>query len=226
MYLRVAIFLHMPLSPYDDPDTILSTDTVNDSLKKIKTVYDDMSLGRYTPASPTLFNAGHKNHQMASCFLLNQDDSLDSITQGWTRTAFISKNSGGIGKNYSNLRHSEIGNTGRSSKGVIPWLIIEKDMLKAVDQGGKRNGSGTMFLKWCHVDIWDFLQLKKKGPEDLRAHELFYCVVINDLFMKRIRENKMVSLFCPHNVGGILNTWGVEFEMNYKIAEEKGQYEK
>lgn len=115
MYLRIATYIHYP------------------DLDKIKKTYDDISLGNYTHASPTMFNCGMKRPQLASCFLMTVGDDINSIADSWRIQAIISKNSGGIGADYSHIRHSEIGQRG-VSKGIVPWLKITNEILKAVDQ--------------------------------------------------------------------------------------------
>lgn len=205
MYLRVATFLWFP------------------NIDAIKRTYDDMSLGNYSHASPTLFNAGMKRHQMSSCFLMSIEDSTKGLSKGWHDCAIISMNCGGIGCDYSGIRHSEIGHHGQS-RGILPWLRIKNEVLCAIDQGGKRKGSGTMYLADWHIDIFEFLDLRKNsGPESNRARDLFYAMWISDLFMKRVLEDGPWSLFCPNRAKGLVTSYGREFEELYqKYEKEEG----
>lgn len=207
MYLRVATYCWMP------------------NLLRIKEAYDDMSLGRYTPASPTLFNAGKFRPQLASCFLLKISDNLPAISKGWKDTAIISMNRGGLGLDYTPLRHSEIEGSGGESKGIMPWIKIQNEIIKSVDQGGMRKGSATVNLRVGHVDIEEFVEARKgDGAEHMRARDLFYCVVLDDLFMRRVKNNEMWSLFCPNKAKGLFTTWGLEYETLYIQYENKKYY--
>ena len=207
MYLRVATYVWMP------------------NLQRIKETYDDMSLGYYTSASPTLFNAGKSRPQLASCFLLTISDTTPSITKAWGDTAIISMNRGGLGLDYSQIRHSEIDGSGGESKGIMPWIKIHNEIIKTVDQGGMRKGSATLNLRVCHVDIEEFVDARKgDGAEHLRARDLFYCVVNDDLFMRRVKEDGMWSLFCPNKAKGLFKTWGLEYQQLYTQYENKKYY--
>lgn len=202
MYLRVATYLHYP------------------NLEEIKKVYDFLSTGKYSQATPTLFNAGFRKPQLSSCFLTTVCDDMDSITKAWHDQAIISTNSGGLGCDYSNIRHSEIGQHG-FSRGLIPWLKITNEILKTVDQAGKRKGSGTIYIRDFYVDIYEFVEILDEGPEDMRAKDLFIGLMISDLFMKRVRENKTWSLFCPNKAKGLTDTWGLKFEELYEKYEKE-----
>lgn len=205
MYLRVATFLHFP------------------DMRSIEETYSALSNGDYTHATPTLFNAGMKRPQLSSCFLAVVDDDMASITKAWHDQAFISMNSGGIGYDYSQIRHSEIGQHG-FSRGIVPWLKITNEVLKTVDQAGKRKGSGTIYLRDWHTDIYEFVELRDEGPEDMRAKDLFLGIMVSDLFMKRVEANSTWSLFCPNKVKGLTDKWGSEFEMAYVAAEQEGLF--
>ena len=140
------------------------------ALVEVINVYNDMCRGYYTPASPTIFNAGMIEPQMSSCFLLHIDDDLESILKrGIYYGGMISKNSGGLGFDISRIRHSEIKETGWSS-GLIPMLQLYNAMTRYVDQGGRRKGSATMFLRPHHIDMEDFIELPRKvGDRYARA---------------------------------------------------------
>ena len=206
MYLRVAIFLFMP------------------DLDMIRKYFYLLTDGYYTHASPTLFNAGVKKGSLASCFLLSLNDDLEHIFKQLSNCAMISKATGGIGLDISNIRHSQIGHNGKSS-GIVPMLQVYNNALRYVDQTGKRKGSATIFLQPWHIDIMDFLYLKRQhGKEELRARDLFYCVWMNDLFMKRVKNNEMWSLFCPKKAPLLTSTYGKEFEKHYQQYEKECVY--
>lgn len=202
MYLRVATYLHYP-----DIDAIRRT-------------YESLSQGSYSQATPTLFNSGLKKPQLSSCFLTSISDHMEGITKGWHDQAIISMNSGGIGCDYANIRHSEIGQHG-FSRGLTPWLKITNEILKTVDQGGKRKGSGTMYIREWHVDVYEFIELRDEGPEDLRAKDLFLALMVSDLFMKRVEKDEMWSLFCPNKAKGLTEVWGSKFEDLYCFYEKQ-----
>jgi len=206
MFLRVATFLGYP------------------DLGVIQEIYTDLSLGNYIHASPTLFNSGLYRPQLASCFLMGVEDDMKSITQSWANLAFISKNSGGIGLDITSLRHSEIGQNWFVNKGVIPWVKIVNAILQAIDQGGRRKGSASIYICPWHLDIEEFLDLKKAtGPENMRARDLFFALWISDLFMRRVKEDKMWTLFCPNKARGLDSKWGLDFEMTYAQYERKAE---
>jgi ribonucleoside-diphosphate reductase alpha chain len=150
---------------------------------------------------------------------------MESITQNWHDSAIISTICGGLGIDYSSLRHSEIGNHG-NSKGIIPWIRIENEILLGVDQVGRRKGSGTIFLRDCHMDIFEFTEMKDEGPRDMRARDLFYAIMVSDLFMKRVKNDESWSLFCPNKAKGLFDKWGVDFELKYSEYESKGLFSK
>lgn len=205
MYMRVAVYIHYP------------------DLVKIAQAYGNMKFGNYSHASPTMFNAGLKKPQLSSCFLQYVADDTSLIADAVKHQMIISKNSGGLGVDWSAIRHSEIGQHGFSN-GVVPWLKITDAALKAVDQGGKRKGSGTMYLRDCHVDIYEFVELQDEGPDEIRTRDLFLGLMVSDLFMTRVEANGVWSLFCPNKVPGLFDKWGIDFEMEYTIAESEGLF--
>lgn len=208
MYLRIATFLWFTMDPDDS------------TFENIQKTYKNLSDGNYTCASPTMFNTGMSRPQLASCFTLTIDDSMKSIKKSWHDTATISQHSGGIGIDFTSLRHSEIGQHGQT-RGIVPWIKIQAEILKTVDQGGKRSGSATVYLCDWHLDIEEFLDLRKgTGPDSQRARNLFYALWISDEFMRRVLEDKEWTLFCPNKVRGLDTKWGNEFEMDYKRYEE------
>ncbi len=202
----------------------------NDIPAAIET-YNLLSEKWFTHATPTLFNAGTPKPQLSSCFLLTmKDDSIDGIYDTLKQTAKISQSAGGIGLSIHNVRAkgSYIKGTGGTSNGIVPMLRNFDMTARYVDQGGgKRKGSFAIYLEPWHADIFDFLELKKNhGKEELRARDLFYAMWIPDLFMKRIENNEMWSLFCPNEAPGLADCYGDEFERLYEKYEKEGKFRK
>lgn len=202
----------------------------NDIPAAIET-YNLMSEKWFTHATPTLFNAGTPKPQLSSCFLLTmKDDSIDGIYDTLKQCAKISQSAGGIGLSIHNVRAkgSYIKGTGGTSNGIVPMLRNFDMTARYVDQGGgKRKGSFAIYLEPWHADIFDFLNLKKNhGKEELRARDLFYALWVPDLFMKRVENNEMWSLFCPNEAPGLAEVWGEEFERLYEKYESEGRYRK
>ncbi len=208
MYLRVACFLWYP------------------NLAKIRETYDSLSKGEYSHASPTMYNAGTRRPQLASCFLMSIDDSLEGLTKSWRDCAIISKNTGGLGCDYSGIRHSSVGYFGES-KGIVNWLRIKQEILRSVDQGGRRKGSGAMYIPPWHIDVEAFLELRKNtGPEEMRARDLFQALWVSDLFMERVLADEKWSLFCPNRASGLTDLWGAPFKALYERYEAENRYTK
>jgi ribonucleoside-diphosphate reductase alpha chain len=191
--------------------------------------YNLLSEKWFTHATPTLFNAGTPKPQLSSCFLLTmKDDSIDGIYDTLKQTAKISQSAGGIGLSIHNVRAkgSYIKGTGGTSNGIVPMLRNFDMTARYVDQGGgKRKGSFAIYLEPWHADIFDFLELKKNhGKEELRARDLFYAMWIPDLFMKRVENNEMWSLFCPNEAPGLAEVYGEEFEKLFEKYEAEGKF--
>ncbi|MEO0310648.1 MAG: hypothetical protein RIQ89_305 [Bacteroidota bacterium] len=214
MLMRVAVGIH-----HHDIDAAIET-------------YNLMSERWFTHATPTLFNAGTTRPQLSSCFLLQmQDDSIDGIYNTLKQCAKISQSAGGIGLSIHNVRAtgSYIRGTNGTSNGIVPMLRVFNDTARYVDQGGgKRKGSFAVYLEPWHADIFSFLDLKKNHgvKEELVARDLFYALWIPDLFMKRVEENGMWSLFCPNEAKGLAEAYGAEFETLYTNYEIEGRYRK
>jgi len=190
--------------------------------------YNLMSEKWFTHATPTLFNAGTPRPQLSSCFLLTmKDDSIDGIYDTLKNCAKISQSAGGIGLSIHNVRAkgSYIKGTGGTSNGIVPMLRNFDMTARYVDQGGgKRKGSFAIYLEPWHADIFDFLDLKKNhGKEEMRARDLFYAMWLSDLFMKRVENNEMWSLFCPNEAPGLADCYGEEFERLYEKYEKEGK---
>jgi ribonucleoside-diphosphate reductase alpha chain len=191
--------------------------------------YNLMSEKWFTHATPTLFNAGTPKPQLSSCFLLTmKDDSIDGIYDTLKQCAKISQSAGGIGLSIHNVRAkgSYIKGTGGTSNGIVPMLRNFDMTARYVDQGGgKRKGSFAVYLEPWHADIFDFLELKKNhGKEEMRARDLFYALWIPDLFMQRVENNEMWSLFCPNEAPGLAEVWGEDFERLYEKYEKEGKF--
>ncbi|MCB9170312.1 MAG: ribonucleoside-diphosphate reductase subunit alpha [Flavobacteriales bacterium] len=210
MLMRVSLGIHK-----DDLESAIAT-------------YNDLSLGWYTHATPTLFNAGTPKPQMSSCFLLQlKEDSIPGIYDTLKQCAQISQSAGGIGLSVHNLRAkgSYIKGTNGTSNGIVPMLRVFNDTARYVDQGGgKRKGSFAVYIEPWHADIADFLELKKNhGKEEMRARDLFYALWIPDLFMKRVESNGDWTLMCPNECPGLSETWGEAFETLYEKYEQEGK---
>jgi len=213
LFMRVALCIH------------------RDNLEKAYETYRHISNKDFIHATPTLFNAGTNREQLASCFLLSmKEDSVKGIYDTLKDCALISKYSGGIGLHIHNIRSngSFIKGTNGYSNGIVPMLRVFNDTARYIDQGGgKRNGSFAIYLEPWHADIEDFLELKKNhGNEHERARDLFYGLWIPDLFMKRVKENGVWSLMCPHECPGLSDCYGDEFEELYMKYESEGKYRK
>ncbi|XP_015683288.1 ribonucleoside-diphosphate reductase large subunit [Protobothrops mucrosquamatus] len=183
--------------------------------------YNLLSEKWFTHASPTLFNAGTNRPQLSSCFLLcMKDDSIEGIYDTLKHCALISKSAGGIGVAVSCIRAtgSYIAGTNGNSNGLVPMLRVYNNTARYVDQGGnKRPGAFAIYLEPWHLDIFDFLDLKKNtGKEEQRARDLFYALWIPDLFMKRVESNQDWSLMCPNECPGLDEVWGEDFERLYE----------
>ncbi|MFD1000220.1 ribonucleoside-diphosphate reductase subunit alpha [Ohtaekwangia kribbensis] len=193
--------------------------------------YNLLSEKWFTHATPTLFNAGTPKPQLSSCFLLTmKDDSIDGIYDTLKQCAKISQSAGGIGLSVHNVRAkgSYIKGTGGTSNGIVPMLRNFDMTARYVDQGGgKRKGSFAIYLEPWHADVFDFLDLKKNhGKEEMRARDLFYAMWIPDLFMQRVENNEMWSLFCPNEAPGLADVWGEDFERLYEKYEKEGKFRK
>ena len=190
--------------------------------------YGLISSFEYMPSTPTLFNSGTKRPQMSSCYLLDSpQDSLESIYDKYKDVALLSKFAGGIGLSYTRVRSqgSLIKGTNGQSNGIIPFLKTLDSSVSAVNQGGKRKGAACIYLETWHADLLDFLKLRDNtGDESMRTHNLNTANWIPDLFMKRVEEDGMWSLFDPAETPELTDLYGEEFEIKYQEAEAAGIY--
>lgn len=221
MYMRIATFLCMPSK---EQSKQIDREA---SIRMITQCYHYLSDQKYSHATPTMYNAGCIRPQMASCFVLSVQDSLWSIEDYWTYVGEISRNSGGIGLDVSNIRHSHIANAGKSD-GVPALLRPFESILNYVDQSKKRKGSAAIFLSVWHIDIEEFINLKVPvGAKDEKSEDptpnLFYSVWVQDLFMKRVENDEEWTLFCPKRCPGLTEVWGDEFEKLYLEYEAAGR---
>lgn len=190
---------------------------------RVKETYDALSVKMFTHASPTLFNAGLKNQQLSSCFLLGvEDDSIAGIYDALTKCAHISKYGGGIGMHISNVRckGSKIRGTNGESDGIVPMAKVFDATAAYVNQGGRRKGAIALYLEPHHPDVFEFLDLKRnQGEDSLRARNLFYAMWLPDLFMKRVEADGVWSLFDPAECPDLNDLYGDEFEVAYERLE-------
>ena len=174
---------------------------------------------RFCSSTPTLFNSGTLHSQLSSCYLYKVDDSIESIMiRGVAENAFLSKWAGGLGGSWTSVRGTGgyIQGTNGESQGIIPFLKLHNDQLVAVNQGGKRRGSGCAYLETWHNDIEDFLELRKNtGDERRRCHDMNTANWIPDLFMKRMADRGTWTLFRSNEVPDLHDLYGKAFEQRY-----------
>lgn len=185
--------------------------------------YELMSTFRFCPSTPTLFNAGTPHPQLSSCYLTTVDDDLGSIFKSIQDNALLSKWSGGLGNDWTRIRAlgSHIKGTNGTSQGVIPFLKVANDTAVAVNQGGKRKGAVCAYLETWHLDIEEFLELRKNtGDERRRTHDMNTANWIPDLFIKRVMADEHWTLFSPSDVPDLHNLYGRKFERRYLEYEE------
>ncbi len=190
---------------------------------KIIGIYRMYKGRRFCSSTPTLFNSGTLHSQLSSCYLYKVDDSIESIMyRGIAENAFLSKWAGGLGGSWTAVRGTGgyIKGTNGESQGVIPFLKLHNDQLIAVNQGGKRRGSGCAYLEVWHNDIEDFLQLRvNTGDERRRTHDLNTANWIPDLFMKRMESRGNWTLFRANEVADLHELYGSAFEKRYEEYE-------
>ncbi|MFZ4115660.1 MAG: ribonucleoside-diphosphate reductase subunit alpha [Chthoniobacterales bacterium] len=184
--------------------------------------YHLLSSFLFTSSTPTLFNAGTLHPQLSSCYLTTVMDDLDHIFKCVADDAKLSKWAGGLGNDWTNVRASGslIKGTNGESQGVIPFLKVANDTAVAVNQGGKRKGAMCAYLETWHLDIEDFLELRKNvGDERRRTHDMNTANWIPDLFMKRVQQNASWTLFSPSDVSDLHDLYGAAFEARYEAYE-------
>jgi len=186
--------------------------------------YDVLSSFDFMASTPTLFNSGTRHSQLSSCYLTSVGDDLVSIYDGLKDNALLSKYAGGLGNDWTNVRAlgSHIKGTNGKSQGVIPFLKVVNDTAVAVNQGGKRKGAVCAYLETWHLDIEEFLELRKNtGDDRRRTHDMNTANWIPDLFMQRVMEGGDWTLFSPNDVPDLHDKFGEEFEKAYTAYENK-----
>ena len=184
--------------------------------------YNVLSQFRFTSATPTLFNSGTLHPQLSSCYLSTVCDDLDHIFKVISDNAKLSKWAGGLGNDWTNIRatNAHIQGTNGKSQGVIPFLKVVSDTAVAVNQGGKRKGAVCSYLETWHLDIEEFLDLRKNtGDERRRTHDMHTANWIPDLFMKRVVADEEWTLFSPDDVADLHDLTGRAFEERYTFYE-------
>ncbi|ABS52176.1 ribonucleoside-diphosphate reductase subunit alpha [Campylobacter hominis] len=194
-----------------------------------KKFYDLLSKFEVMCATPTLSNARTPRHQLSSCYVGSTPDNIEGIFDSFKEMALLSKFGGGIGWDWSKVRAigGSIDGNKNAAGGIIPFLKITNDIAVAVDQLGTRKGAIATYIETWHMDIGDFLDLRKNsGEERRRAHELFPALWINDLFMKRLEKNANWTLFDPAEVSDLCDCYGEEFEKKYIEYENNSKISK
>ena len=188
--------------------------------------YNLLSSFDFMSSTPTLFNSGTLRPQLSSCYLTTVPDDLDGIFSAIKDDAMLSKFAGGLGNDWSRVRAmgSHIKGTNGKSQGVVPFLKVANDTAVAVNQGGKRKGAMCAYLETWHLDIEDFLDLRKNtGEERRRTHDMNTANWIPDLFMKRVAEDASWTLFSPDEAPDLHDLYGLEFETAYEAYEAKAE---
>lgn len=218
VYMRVAVYLCFNEDNFQDAT----------ALKNIHLTYDLLSLHLYTHATPTLLNSGTKNPQLSSCFLLGSQDSLEGIMKTGQDAAKISKFSGGIGIHVDEwrCRGSHIEGTNGRSNGVLNFLRIYNNIMRAFDQGGgHRKGAAAIYLQPHHADIRDFLLMRLQTRKDeFRAADLHHALFIPDLFMEKVKKKQHWYLMDPAVCRELNSAYGDEYRKLYEKLVEEGKY--
>jgi ribonucleoside-diphosphate reductase alpha chain len=188
--------------------------------------YEVLSSFDFMSSTPTLFNSGTLRSQLSSCYLTTVPDDLDGIYESIKENALLSKFAGGLGNDWTRVRAlgSHIKGTNGESQGVVPFLKVVNDTAVAVNQGGKRKGAVCTYLESWHLDIEEFLELRKNtGDDRRRTHDMNTANWIPDLFMRRVHEQGEWTLFSPSNVPDLHDKVGAEFERAYVAYEERAR---
>ena len=186
--------------------------------------YNVLSNFDFMSSTPTLFNSGTRRSQLSSCYLTTVADNLDGIYEAIKENALLAKYAGGLGNDWTPVRAmgSHIKGTNGKSQGVVPFLKVVSDTAVAVNQGGKRKGAVCAYLESWHLDIEEFLELRKNtGDDRRRTHDMNTATWVPDLFMKRVTEGGEWTLFSPSDVPDLHEKFGRSFEQAYVSYEEK-----
>ncbi|WP_137895414.1 ribonucleoside-diphosphate reductase subunit alpha [Ramlibacter sp. 2FC] len=188
--------------------------------------YEVLSSFDFMSSTPTLFNSGTLRSQLSSCYLTTVPDDLDGIYESIKENALLSKFAGGLGNDWTRVRAlgSHIKGTNGESQGVVPFLKVVNDTAVAVNQGGKRKGAVCTYLETWHLDIEEFLELRKNtGDDRRRTHDMNTANWIPDLFMRRVMEKGDWTLFSPSDCPDLHDKFGAEFEKAYVAYEERAR---
>ena len=186
--------------------------------------YNLLSSFDYMSSTPTLFNSGTQHSQLSSCYLTTVPDDLHGIYGAIQDNAMLSKWAGGLGNDWTPVRGlgSQIKGTNGKSQGVVPFLKVVNDTAVAVNQGGKRKGAVCSYLETWHVDIEEFVELRKNtGDDRRRTHDMNTANWVPDLFLKRVSEDKKWTLFTPSDTPDLHDLYGLDFEKRYEEYEEQ-----
>ncbi len=186
--------------------------------------YEVLSTFDFMSSTPTLFNSGTRRSQLSSCYLTTVSDDLEGIYEALKENALLSKFAGGLGNDWTNVRAlgSHIKGTNGKSQGVVPFLKVVNDTAVAVNQGGKRKGAVCAYLESWHLDLEEFLELRKNtGDDRRRTHDMNTANWIPDLFMKRVVEGGDWTLFSPSTCPDLHDKFGQDFEEAYQRYEAK-----
>ncbi len=213
------------------PDLYIRTalSVSSNDIENMKKTFDLLADGVYTHATPTLYNAGTKCEQLASCFLLGTSDDLGKLFKTLSDIALISKRAGGIGIHLHNVRAEGtlISGTNGISDGIIPYIMVINFVARYVNQGGNRKGAFAVYLEPWHADFPKFIKLRlNTGDVNERARDIFTAVWMNDLFMERVRNGEDWSLMCPHICPNLYKVHGEEFRKLYCQYEKEQKYVK
>lgn len=220
LWMRVAIQIHGLYDWGESKDKVI---------ENIHNTYNLLSNKYFTHATPTLFNSGLNSPQLSSCFLFNMEDNIENIFKTIGDIAKISKYSGGIGITINKIRgkNAIIRGTNGKSDGIIPLCKVLESTARYINQGSKRLGSIACYVEPWHVDIQDFIELRKNtGDENLRARDLFLALWVPDIFMKKVKSNDDWYLMCPDDCKELNGRYGDEFEEKYEMYVKQGKYKK
>ena len=206
----------------------------NENNKEARAIefYNVLSKMQFVSSTPTLFHSGTPHPQLSSCYLTTVSDDLSHIFKCIGDNAQLSKWSGGLGNDWSNIRGtgSHIKSTNVESQGVVPFLKIANDVTVAINRSGKRRGATCAYLETWHLDIEDFLDLRRNtGDDRRRTHDMNTSNWIPDLFMKRVETDDDWTLFSPEEVGDLHDSFGKKFEdlyTNYERMTNTGEIKK
>ncbi len=225
-------FLHVQQQRFELPQAFFMRVAMGLALNEIDRearaieFYEALSSFDFMSSTPTLFNSGTPRSQLSSCYLTTVPDTLDGIYESIKENALLSKYAGGLGNDWTRVRAlgSHIQGTNGQSQGVVPFLKVVNDTAVAVNQGGKRKGAVCAYLETWHLDIEEFLELRKNtGDDRRRTHDMNTAHWIPDLFMKRVAENGLWTLFSPADVPDLHDRYGADFEAAYLAYEDKAR---